>query len=192
MTLKVPLQLLPLPRPEDGLEYRYVVGHFGYAVTNNGRVFSCKKTGKNNNPNLGYWRELSRISEKSGHLKVALMDDGIRKDRKVHQLVLEAFVGPCPAGCECLHRNGDESDNQVDNLRWGTRKENIDDQFRHQTFCLGERSPKSKLTEEQVLEIRRLLDAGVFHKDIAKKFGIGMTRISYIRNNKAWKHLCAQ
>jgi HNH endonuclease/NUMOD4 motif len=33
---------------------------------------------------------------------------------RVHRLVLEAFVGPCPPGQECRHLNGNPSDNRWD------------------------------------------------------------------------------
>ena len=50
--------------------------------------------------------------------------------RYVHRLVLEAFVGPCPPGLECLHRDHDTANNRLRNLRWGTRTENIEDKVK--------------------------------------------------------------
>jgi len=58
----------------------------------------------------------------SGHVTVAL---GKGNSRPVHQLVLEAFVGPRPAGCEVLHLNHVPADNRLANLRYGTRGENL-------------------------------------------------------------------
>lgn len=37
----------------------------------------------------------------------------------------EPSDGPRPAGCEALHLNHAPSDNRVENLRWGTRSENL-------------------------------------------------------------------
>lgn len=59
---------------------------------------------------------------KSGHVSVAI---GRGNSRLVHQLVLEAFVGPCPANCEVLHLNGVPFDNRLENLKYGTRSENV-------------------------------------------------------------------
>lgn len=42
----------------------------------------------------------------------------------VHRLVLEAFVGPCPDGMECDHKNRDGLDNRADNLAWVAHSEN--------------------------------------------------------------------
>lgn len=57
----------------------------------------------------------------SGHLHVVLAG---RFDRTVHTLVLEAFVGPCPPGMMARHLNDNPTDNQLENLCWGTRREN--------------------------------------------------------------------
>ena len=58
----------------------------------------------------------------SGHVTVAL---GKGNSRCVHQLVLEAFVGPRPKGHEVLHLNHNPSDNRLANLKYGTRSENM-------------------------------------------------------------------
>ena len=68
---------------------------------------------------------------KDGYFAATLHRDGRRKNRMVHHLVLEAFVGPCPPGMECCHNNGDPSDNRVENLRWDTKKSNMQDIKRH-------------------------------------------------------------
>lgn len=43
----------------------------------------------------------------------------------VHVVVAELFIGPRPAGMLVLHRNDDRSSNGVDNLVYGTQKENV-------------------------------------------------------------------
>lgn len=58
----------------------------------------------------------------SDHVTVAL---GKGNSRQVHQLVIEAFIGPRPAGCEVLHLNHCPDDNRLENLRYGTRSENM-------------------------------------------------------------------
>jgi len=79
-----------------------------------------------------------------GHLSVVLMPG--RKTHMVHRLVLEAFVSPRPPGMDTCHRDGDPTNNRLDNLRWGTRSENIRDAVRHGTWestkrAAGRRSP---------------------------------------------------
>jgi hypothetical protein len=49
----------------------------------------------------------------------------------LHRLILLAFVGEPPPGYECCHNNDDPSDNRLENLRWDTRTQNIQDAIRH-------------------------------------------------------------
>lgn len=74
---------------------------------------------------------------KTGHVQVCLSGG---KFYRVHVLVLLAFVGPRPSGCETLHLNHDASDNRLANLRYGTHSENMlmnyeKDGPRHKTHC---------------------------------------------------------
>lgn len=73
-------------------------------------------------------RELRPHSLPSGHKVVGLWRNNKRHQKYVHRLVLEVFGEPCPEGMECLHANGDPSDNRVENLRWGSRSENMLDE----------------------------------------------------------------
>lgn len=66
---------------------------------------------------------------KDGYRRVYLYKDGKSTKRSVHQLVLEAFVGERPPGCETRHLNSIRHDNRLENLTWGTRSENCKDRF---------------------------------------------------------------
>lgn len=59
----------------------------------------------------------------SGHVSVVL-GHGL-PGRLVHQLVMLVFIGRCPAGQEVLHLNHAPSDNRLENLKYGTRSENL-------------------------------------------------------------------
>lgn len=56
-----------------------------------------------------------------------------RAQRRVHQLVLEAFVGPRPEGLLTRHLDGDPTNNRLDNLAYGTPSENMRDRRDHGT-----------------------------------------------------------
>lgn len=74
---------------------------------------------------------LKLCTVRSGHLQVSLSVNNKQKVQFVHQLVLKTFVGPCPAGYECCHNDGNPSNNKLSNLRWDTRSENKKDMYRH-------------------------------------------------------------
>ena len=107
-------------------EWRPVPGFEGkYEVSNEGRVRSLVK---------GEPRVLSQWAVQTGHLKTRVGGRALKAGRYVHQIVLEAFVGPRPFDTAVTrHLNGDPTDNRVENLAWGTQTENLYDSVRHGT-----------------------------------------------------------
>jgi hypothetical protein len=70
----------------------------------------------------------------SGYLSAQIRNDGKRQKFKVHILVARAFLGPAPDGQECRHKDGNRLNPCLDNLHYGTRKQNIADAIAHGTF----------------------------------------------------------
>lgn len=137
-------------------------------------------------------RSRSRSSRWSSYLGLTLCDDNKRRvPVKIHRLVLQAFVGPCPDGMECRHLNGDSVDNRIENLAWGTKKENIADIRRHgrSPDRSGEKSASAKLKESQVLEIRNLYSTGMRSSQIAMKYGVSKQTVIEIANGRSWRNL---
>lgn len=114
--------------------------------------------------------------------------DGMYMNRQVHQLVLEAFVGPRPDGTEACHNNGTRTDNNLANLRWDTRKSNHADKKKHGTEWApkGALNGMSKLCAGQALEIVALGRAGVNRDEIAEKFGVSRGTVTSIIHGKSW------
>ncbi len=167
--------------------WKSVTGFEGhYEVSNCGRIKSLARQG------MCRWiseRILKTDETYDGHLLVTLRLKGNRTRRSVHKVVLEAFVGKCPAGQECRHLNGIADDNRLENLAWGTPRENKEDMRRHGTMPIGETLGMSKLTKKQVIHIRRILDkTNHFQKEIAEMFDVTPGCISAIKLRKVWKH----
>lgn len=97
-----------------------IPGHLGYKVSDQGRVLG--RRGNVLSP---------KITKKGNYRLVWLITEDGGKSRKVHHLVFEAFVGPRPKGMEACHRDGDPSNNQLTNLRWGTKSSNALDRVSH-------------------------------------------------------------
>jgi hypothetical protein len=102
-----------------------------YQVSDLGRVRSIPRL--NNYGRRLRGRLLKPGTRADGHLVVILCVNRVKTTRQVHQLVLEAFAGPRPAGLEGLHDNGNPADNARTNLRYGTHAENMRDAVRHGT-----------------------------------------------------------
>lgn len=114
-------------------EWRPVVGFEGrYSVSNQGRVRSEARTVTRSDGKTQFVRERIMKQNPSGpdrnYLFVVLHISGVPYSRKVHRLVLEAFVGPCPEGMEGCHGPNGTLDNRLVSLRWDTRSSNIRDQ----------------------------------------------------------------
>jgi hypothetical protein len=123
-------------------------------------------------------------TQRSGHVTVTL-PDGVEK---VHRLVLEAFVGPCPRGLECRHRNDVGADNRLTNLVWGTRRENLLD--RRSTGRVwrmpGTSNPSAKLTPKTADQARALALRGMAQDAIARKLRVSQTTISLTIRGLRW------
>lgn len=151
------------------LEYRDVAGFPGYKVGSDGSVWSSRKW--NGNPK-GAPKRLSPGKDSDGYLQVTLYLNRKMFPRKVHRIVLEAFVGLRPKGWQCLHGIGGKTDNSLGNIRWGTPKENREDMRRDGTDFCGERHPRSKLSYGEIIQIRLLHKAGASPNSIARGFGV--------------------
>jgi hypothetical protein len=86
-------------------------------------------------PAAEYRLELARSGKSNAEIAQVMADR--RRDRltsaRVHRLVLEAFVGPCPEGMVGCHNDGDPLNNRLDNLRWDTPSNNERDKWVHGT-----------------------------------------------------------
>ena len=169
-------------------EWRPVVGYEGvYEVSSFGRVRSLDRWVKANSGRrrTGVRYFTPSASGKNKKYKRVLLRNP-DKQRPVHHLVLEAFVGPRPEDCEARHLDGNPGNNRLDNLAWGTKAENQADKIRHGTILRGTANPASKLTEADVIAIRASNKRQV---DLAEIYGVTQPIISAIRLRKIWKHL---
>lgn len=175
------------------VEYREVSGFPGYRVGSDGSVWSqwAKITlgwRYGTKPILGKtWKRLRPGSHRTGHLMVMLCPG--RHTKFVHRLVLEAFIGPCPEGMEACHNDGNCKNNCATNLRWDTSKANAADKIRHGVIPRGEAHKRARLTDEGVRIIRAEIRAGMSHREIAKKLGVGKSTVTRVANNLIWRHI---
>ncbi len=110
----------------------------------------------------------------------------------VHRVVWMLLKSEIPQGMNVLHTCDVRNCVNPNHLYLGTQKDNRRDaDVRGRTnLPKGASHPRAKLTDEQVLEIRRLYKPWYFTTyDLAKKFGVGRTAIISIVDGKSWKHL---
>lgn len=100
--------------------------------------------------------------------------------------------GPDNSSLESSHScgNGHLGCVQPSHLRWATHTENMHDSILHGTFARGSGNGYSKLTEEQVIQIRQQYETGDFtYKTLGERYSVSISVIGNIINRVTWKHL---
>lgn len=113
------------------------------------------------------------------------------KGRRAHRVICEVVNGPPPTpDHEAAHScgRGDQACVHPLHLSWKTHAENEADKDEHGTRPLGSAHRGSRLTEEQVNEIRSLIGA-FSHAAIAERFGVSRPTISLIAEGVTWAWL---
>jgi hypothetical protein len=117
------------------------------------------------------------------------------KTVKVHRVMCEIVNGvPSPRDLQCCHvcGNGHLGCINPRHLRWGTALANSADKIRHGRSRRGESHWKSRLTVEQVVEIKKQLEAGRTLAAIAKEFNVPRATIGGISERRVWHWLNEQ
>jgi hypothetical protein len=187
--------------------FKPIPGFPGYEVSDQGRVRSYwKKEGGRHSGTK--WSEavkpkwcITATPQRTlkptlrlGYPTVTLANDERHSPIGIHRLILFAFVGPCPPGQECRHKDGIPAHCFLDNLHWGTRSDNTYDKFKHGYTCRppkyeGENHPMAKLTSDQVLKIRELYAHGYRLCELGRMFKVCPQTIKSIIIGKIWNHL---
>ena len=155
-------------------EWLPIVGYEKYyEVSNLGRVRSIR-----------YKKLLKPWLNDEGYPQVGLCVNYVKKHFRVHRLVLEAFVGPCPEGHETRHYpDQSKTNNNLANLSWATTQVNVGDNNERGMYCLG------RLTPEQVKEIRSIELPYGKKNEYCKQLGISRTTFHVIRRREAYAHI---
>lgn len=118
--------------------------------------------------------------------------DGRRYQTTPHRIAYELTYGPAGKLLVCHRCDNRPCCNPAD-LWTGTPRENTADMAAkgrmHHHFRPGEAHTGSRLTWEQVQEIRRAYTKGdIFQYELAAQYGISQGQISDIISGKAWRH----
>lgn len=114
---------------------------------------------------------------------------GGSRQRGAHQAAWLFANGPIPQGLWVLHKCDNPPCVRPDHLFLGTSDDNIMDMIRKDRHAYGSRKPKAKLTEIDIVEIRRLCSNGTPYRPIAARFGVSLSLIGLICRRKRWRHV---
>ncbi len=158
-----------------GLIVKDIPGYPGYKADSEGHIWGIQ----------GYrlkWQYCKR-----GYPRVTIARN---TKRDIHILVCLAFHGPRPPGLEIRHLDNNKDNPRPDNLKYGTSRENADDTVRA-GLIRGSKNPHSKLTESDVVEMRKLYSAGKMNQtQLAQKHGVSQACIFFaLEGIRVWKHV---
>ena len=108
------------------------------------------------------------------------------KTQRAHRVSYQLYLGEIPEGLQVLHKCDNRACVNPEHLFLGTHADNMKDCAKKGRYGSpsGEKHYKSKLTDEQVADIRARQKAGVKGTDLAREFGLTPSGISRIVLNK--------
>lgn len=164
------------------------LGFPGYDVSDEGRVRSYRIATPPAGQIADSPQRILSTGNASGYPGVILYDKkGTRHFKTVHTLVAAAFINLRQNSLFVLHRDGNPCNNNVENLYYGTQKDNSADTVRHGMWAHGESHGCAKLTKDDIVKIREVYAQGILKQtQIAELFGIGQTQVSHIVTGKQW------
>lgn len=156
-----------------------------YLISDHGRFKSIggkyKKIHPDGYTTLGYF-------DTGGYKSICMRRPKKREYTRIHVLVAEHFI-ESPKRYECVnHLDGNKLNNHYLNLEKTTNRKNIQHAVEIGIFNIkGEKHPSVKLTEIQVIEMRRLRkEHKMTHEAIAAKFGVCRRQAGDVINGVNW------
>ncbi len=119
----------------------------------------------------------------------AIRDEG--QARCAHRVSYQIDHGHIPQGLFVLHHCDERRCVNPKHLYAGTQKQNVQDAWDRDRMPFGEQTVMSKLTEADVVEIRRRRREGESLASLSCAFGVGQPTISMVARSKTWKRVSA-
>lgn len=126
-----------------------------------------------------------------GYKVISKMVNGKRVQARQHRVIYARFNG-----LEALneadtinHIDGNRMNNRIENLECVTREENEQHAILNGLKKRGSQHAKAKLTEKEVIEIKRMLKQGMKIRHVAKIYGVEEHIVGDIKRNRTWKHV---
>lgn len=163
-----PDSMLLVSYPEDVENFMDIPNYPDYMVSKDGRVWN-KKSGK--------FKTVHQLQ--NGYLAATLTNETFKNNVLLHRILATTFL-PNPDNLPVVqHLDDDKLNNNLDNLKWSTQKENM------QTASKNGRMNNTgfRLPEEHKKEIAQRWQQGELRKDIAVQYGISVMTVDRYKNN---------
>ena len=127
--------------------------------------------------------------DKAGYGKITKKVNGEYVHLRTHRAVYELYFGSLEPMVNVLHSCDMPSCCNILHLFVGSHADNVRDKVSKDRQARGEKVNHAKLTEREVMKIKRLIKEGIRITDIASRFDVGITTISEIKAGRTWKHI---
>lgn len=108
---------------------------------------------------------------------------------RLNRILCWTFYGPPAPGQYARHIDDDPSNNKIENLRWGSPKQNHQDMVDNGNRIHGERHPGAVLNAKAVRRIRKLLSIGQSRAKVGAAFGVAYGTVQAIAEGRTWRHV---
>jgi hypothetical protein len=109
-----------------------------------------------------------------GYRRAQLYKNGKTELKFIHKLVYENFVGDIPEGMVVKHKDGNITNNRLENLTLTERSKPNSPKYR-------------RYTEETKREVYKELTEGKKVQEIADKYGITLQYLYRVKKDELWK-----
>ena len=109
--------------------------------------------------------------------------------RSAHRVAWTLVRGPVGASIHVLHSCDNPPCVNVDHLRLGSNADNVRDKVKRNRTRKGARHPMTRLSEEDVVRIRKLAAGGATYASLGRRFGLHRSNIKRICDGESWDHL---
>jgi hypothetical protein len=127
------------------------------------------------------WECTSHVQDKYGYCKINFSG----KTQLLHRVIYQEYNGAIPEGFVILHECDNPKCINPNHLRAGTHADNVIDRVSKNRSAIGERHGRSKLKENDVIEI--FLNTTETANQLANRFNVSPRAIRAIWERKNWK-----
>lgn len=173
---------------ENDLYFKHLLDEGIFEVLNDGTII-----------NVANNKVCKRKKIRNTYQRITYQGKGIQ----AHRLVWIAFNGPIPYKIQINHKDGKKYNNHPDNLELATNKENTQHAFDNglnqvsnkakamsSKKLLGENNINSKITEKEVIEVRKAYNNGVIDiATIKTKYGMCRRAVENMLVGRTYKHV---
>lgn len=170
-------------------DVRPIPGHWGYYTTPWGEVWSIRGHGIQKVAKQP--RKINARDYKGTRLVKISDDNSMQSTLSLLRVVALAFIGePSIENAQASPINGDALDIRPENIEWVTPSARTHKMVKRRgPTVYGEKQGLSKLTDEDVLEMRELARQGVSTSELASKMGVTERVARRAVKGQSWKHL---